>query len=584
MPIDTEQLVRDAQEITGAAPPGVMEADAPVLSEAMIASAGEDGIYLVGLIGGKDVGKSAMVNALVGKEITARTSHGPGTEIVVGYCHEKKEPELRELLDREVPGKYRVVTHAIPRLFRQVLLDLPDIDSHFAEHVEITRRMLRHMLFPIWVQSVEKYADVQPQKLLAKVAAGNDPTNFVFCLNKADQLLGGNGDGAEPRSGAGTPPAVAELRDDYAARVAKALALPAAPRVYMISAIHPDRFDLPILGSLLSQQKTEEVVTASKKLAGRQRDKSVLAWLERQDVPGRGERLARLEHEAQELAAQRLGVPLAEGVVPKILDDPAYRAAMSDGVLARRVARWPLLSLVHTLLVPLRFLIRENTSARPALLGAEAMVDAQLRGGGQSVARMVQTTFAQLNQSHPAVAELYRRRPLWEALPSETAEAELRGRLAGTVERQRAVMLQRLAGRTGVISPLVRWALTIGAILWFPFVQPVLLAALSPHSIGRTPRDVALLAVQVLGVSYLLQSVAFLILWFLILWLWVRWNTTRRVAKLLSRWKSGGHKDPELNLTTQALGWVDELLEPIRSARARVDSLVKRMTELRSER
>jgi len=39
--------------------------------------------YLVGLIGGKDVGKSALVNALVGHPITAESSFGPGTEKVV---------------------------------------------------------------------------------------------------------------------------------------------------------------------------------------------------------------------------------------------------------------------------------------------------------------------------------------------------------------------------------------------------------------------------------------------------------------------------------------------------------------------
>ena len=61
------------------------------------------------------------------------------------------------------------------------------------------------MLFPIWIQSVEKYADIQPQNLLAKVAAGNDPENFLFCLNKADQLPAN--DQAQ------------DLREDYARRI-----------------------------------------------------------------------------------------------------------------------------------------------------------------------------------------------------------------------------------------------------------------------------------------------------------------------------------------------------------------------------
>ena len=60
--------------------------------------------YLVGLIGGKDVGKSALVNALAGRNITAITSHGPGTEVAVAYAHASQEPALRELLERRGAG------------------------------------------------------------------------------------------------------------------------------------------------------------------------------------------------------------------------------------------------------------------------------------------------------------------------------------------------------------------------------------------------------------------------------------------------------------------------------------------------
>ena len=87
-----------------------------------------------------------------------------------------------------MPGQYRIVTHELPALPRQVLLDLPDIDSHFASHLQVTRTMLRHMLFPVWLVSIEKYADLQPQRMLSRVADGNAPNNFIFCLNKVDQL------------------------------------------------------------------------------------------------------------------------------------------------------------------------------------------------------------------------------------------------------------------------------------------------------------------------------------------------------------------------------------------------------------
>ena len=143
-----EQLVREAMQLTGSDAPELLEEDAPVLAGDAIS---EDGFYLVGLIGGKDVGKSALVNALAGRKITETTSHGPGTEIAVAYAHVAQESALRELLEKEVPGHYRIVTHEIPSLKRQVLLDLPDIDSRWESHPLVTRAMLRHMLFPLWI-------------------------------------------------------------------------------------------------------------------------------------------------------------------------------------------------------------------------------------------------------------------------------------------------------------------------------------------------------------------------------------------------------------------------------------------------
>src|SRR3712207_734190 len=114
--------------------------------------------------------------------------------------------------------------------------------------------MLRHMLYPVWVQSVEKYADRQPQEMLARVAAGNAANNFVFCLNKVDQLDGsgsrlqGSGGTREQEADGETLSGPArEIREDFAARLARTLSLPSPPDVFMISAIRPDRYDLPRL-------------------------------------------------------------------------------------------------------------------------------------------------------------------------------------------------------------------------------------------------------------------------------------------------------------------------------------------------
>ena len=590
-----EQLVREAVELTGSEEPGLLGDDAPVLSdEALAPTSAEGGFYLVGLIGGKEVGKSALVNALAGRAVTAITSHGPGTEVVVAYAHASQEPALRALLEREVPGQYRVVTHDVAALRAQVLLDLPDIDSHWQSHPVVTRAMLRHMLFPVWIVSIEKYADRQPQEMLRKVAEGNAPENFVFCLNKVDQVessavrVQSSGTGSERDSELNselrTPNSPAsEIRDDYAERLARTLGLAGPPEVFLISALRPDRHDLPRLRALLSRQKADASVRQSRELAVRRQDRTLLAWIDGQDLPARAARLRRLRDEAGEMVAERIGVPLLEGVVPRLLDDPGNRLAMTDEILRDRVARWPLVNLVHTLFTPVMSVWRANVSPAGSLQlqGADALVECHLQQDGRPVAGLVQSTFAQLRQAQPAVAALYGDNRLWEDMPADLAAGDLRRRLSATVARQREAARERLAGRgRGVLGAPVRWLLTVGALLWFPLVQPILEAFLTTD-IETTPRKLAGLVVGVLSGTALLKNVSFLALWFLVIWLALRWNTQRRVARLLARWRAAHFPDRSLNLTAEAVEWMGALVHPVTRQLERMESLVERTSELR---
>ena len=557
-----QQLVAEVAQVTGAAMPDVLASESPALRDDI---ARRDDLYFIGLIGGKDVGKSALVNALVGQAITDSTAFGPGTETVIAYAHQSRSQAVRDLLDREAPGRFQIVTHSVAALERQVLLDLPDIDSIYDDHVALTRKMLRHMLFPIWVQSVEKYADQQPQKLLAAVAEGNDPANFLFCLNKADQI---------------EPAAVEELRADYAQRVTKVLRRPQPAKVFMASALRPDRFDLPALRDLLSQQKSSGTVRKSIELAGRQRDRSMLAWLDAQRLPERVARLKRLEREAEELVASRLTTPLLDDAVPAILDDPTHRAAMVDEVMTARVARWPVVNLVHTLLWPLTTIWRQNvgTAATP-----DGLVVAQIDAlDGRSLSSQVQATFALLHQTHPATALLYRQQKLWEQLHADAASADLRRAMVAALQGQRAEAMDHIASR-GILMPLVRWTLTIGAMLWFPLIQPVLEVFLK-GGLVQTGTGIALLVVQLLSAAYLLKSAAFLGIYFLVLWLMLRWNTQRRVSRLLSRWRRVGEdSDATVNLAAAVMSWCDELLDPVRVARQREEQLAQQADEAKQK-
>jgi GTPase Era involved in 16S rRNA processing len=573
MSANLEQLVREVIDVTGAAQPVLYEDDAPVLSDEALAAAPGEGFYLVGLIGGKEVGKSAMVNALVGKSITQSTSFGEGTQIVTAYAHASQAAAVRELLDREVPGKYKVVTHEMPTLARQVLLDLPDIDSHWAEHVEVTRRMLRQMLYPIWMQSVEKYADIQPQQLLAKVAAGNAAGNFVFCLNKVDQLM--KQEGAE---------AAKELREDYAGRLMRVLGLPAAPRVFMVSAVHPQEYDLPQLREMLGEHKSVEEIDKSKQAAARQQGSSVLGWIRRQNLPEQADRLGRYQQDAEEIINERLGIPLLEKCLPAMLDDPSHRMAVLDDCLKQRAARWPFVGIVQGLAAPVTSMFRRRLALdqQRSLEGPESLVELYLKPNGRDLSQGIQTAFAQLQQAQPMTSGLYRHRKLWEARQADITAGDLQRDLADTLTRQRAVIVKRVCGRSGTVGGAVRWLLTIGALLWFPIVQPVLEAALQPAPVA-TIRAIALEIVRALSVTFLLKTLTFLVLWFVIIWLLVRWDTARRVDRQLQRWKGADTLDPGLSLPGQTLEWLGALTQPVRAARERLEGLVKRAEELEGE-
>ena len=563
MTAEIQQLVRDTVRLTGAPPPELLNGNGPTLSASAVT---DQSLYLVGLIGGKEVGKSALVNALVGQPITRTTSFGPGTDCVIAYAHESAEPELHAMLQREVPGQFRIVTHTLPHLRRQVLVDLPDIDSHWASHVQITKQMLRHMLFPVWVQSIEKYADLQPQQLLATVATGNAAPNFLFALNKTDQLQAAEGDAA-----------VNELRDDFAGRVAKTLNIE-VPRVWMLSAMKPDAFDLPALREVLSRQKTDLAVRSSQQLAVKQQDRSLSAWLATQDLQGRAERAGRLVIEAEELLAMRVGQPLLEQSLPALMDDPASRLALTDEVMSLRVSRWPIVNLVQTVLTPVLAVVRRNVGATRSagLPDAEALVQAHLQPRGVPLSTLVRGVFAQLQQSQPEISRLYANRKLWEDMQADAAADGLRDSLVDAIALHRDKVRDRLAGKRGVVTAPLRWLLTIGMLIWFPIGQPVTMEAMKDN-VPTFISHIAWLAVTIFSVQVLLQNLTFLMMYFFVLWVILRWDTQRRILRFGSRWKSDTSPDGLSGRTTQ---WMDDLLSPIKSAGEEAGDLARRAKSL----
>ncbi|HEV8378885.1 MAG TPA: hypothetical protein VGP99_08540, partial [Tepidisphaeraceae bacterium] len=98
---------------------------------------------------------------------------------------------------------------------------------------------------------------------------------------------------------------------------------------------------------------------------------------------------------------------------------------------------------------------------------------------------------------------------------------------------------------------------------------------------GHALRDLTLLAVRLFGVTYLLKTVAFLVIYYTLLWLILRWDTQRRIDNFLWHWQESRNIDPTLSLTGQAVEWLNDLLTPVRSATERLQSVVQRAGELK---
>ena len=140
----------------------------------------------IGLLGGTGVGKSTILNALAGSEISDASHRRPWTNHVLIYKHEEAKGLAADRLDR-IPWQEH--THNNSSIGKILLCDLPDFDSIQTEHHKRVLEFLEHLDLLIWVTSPEKYADQKFHDFLAAVPKAQQ--NFFFVLNKLDLVFDG---------------------------------------------------------------------------------------------------------------------------------------------------------------------------------------------------------------------------------------------------------------------------------------------------------------------------------------------------------------------------------------------------------
>jgi energy-coupling factor transporter ATP-binding protein EcfA2 len=143
---------------------------------------------VVALVGGTGVGKSTLLNALAGREISAASVRRPTTSAPVAWLPAGDEDGLGPVLDwLEVPARARVLGNGDGSGGQPAILDLPDLDSIEPEHRARVDELLPRVDAVVWVTDPEKYHDAL---LHDEVLARWLPRlgRQLVVVNKADRL------------------------------------------------------------------------------------------------------------------------------------------------------------------------------------------------------------------------------------------------------------------------------------------------------------------------------------------------------------------------------------------------------------
>lgn len=471
-----------------------------------------DELVVCGILGGKDVGKSTLINALARRKVSVDAAEvGRGTERPMVYVHAAVQATVAHRLNairRDV--EIDVTPHDADPIRNVVLVDLPDFDSEFHEHLRVVETIAPLLDRVLWVQTPRKIADRIWVDMFHAVI--KDPRNVHCVLNKVDELLA-DGEpletGGNQRLDKNGKRAEAFWRNqcDWVAHAIEQAGCPASEEHrFLVAAAFPDpdRF-VEHVGRCWDDSGWEsyaadrDTVGEIAQLAARDLDRlrsGVLGPVSDDQAHAIKEANRLREHQSnvdrikrhyeldrtidllahacdadyhQQVLNEAMGPEYCASVAAALKTQMRTDTELADALLDRRVEHWPLLRIVHW---PLGWLSRAvGRRVSPTSRRAPDVVGDPFDVEGRSLTDRVELLRSRVLADQAVVASQLK---LDEEIPSASMLAR-RGstaadRLVPQLENRLLEEAQERYHKPSILRKAALWLV----LLWFPFLQPIL--------------------------------------------------------------------------------------------------------------
>ena len=139
-----------------------------------------DAPLLVVLIGSTGAGKSSLLNAIAGANVSRAGVLRPTTREAVVYASPDDVRSLREGRLRRVPAERLVVAAATPTSAGVAIIDAPDIDSLERDNRALADTLLEACDLCVFVTTATRYADLVPWNVLERIRQRQVPLAVVL--------------------------------------------------------------------------------------------------------------------------------------------------------------------------------------------------------------------------------------------------------------------------------------------------------------------------------------------------------------------------------------------------------------------